>query len=73
MLYSSGVQYSTPFSCPDCSEHTFETEAELESEKDLANSTCTNCGHVLESAEIAAQAKALPAGAIEKMIGQFAN
>lgn len=62
------MQYQTPFTCPDCSEHTFEIEADLESEKDLARANCTNCGHELEVDEITLQAKSLPGALIEKMI-----
>lgn len=62
------MQYATPFTCPDCSEHTFEIEAELGSENDLAGATCTNCGHELAEEEITGQASVLPAGAISKMI-----
>ena len=66
------MQYATPFTCPECSEHTFETEAELASEYSLADSTCTNCGHVLTREEIASQAKALLPGAIPKMLADAA-
>ena len=66
------MQYTTPFTCPDCSEHTFETEAELESEKDLTTATCTNCGHQLTEEEIASQAEALPSGTIQKMLAEAA-
>ncbi len=62
------MQYATPFTCPDCSEHTFETEAELFSEHDFTGSSCTNCGHELTDEEINLQGKTLPAGAIPKML-----
>jgi hypothetical protein len=38
------------------------------SAQDLANSTCTNCGHVLEAGEIAAQEKVISGAAIYQMI-----
>ena len=66
------MQYSTPFTCPECTEHTFETEAELHSQNDLAGSTCTNCGHELTPQEITAQASTLPASAISKMLADAA-
>ena len=68
MLYSSGVQYITPFTCPDCNEHIFETDSAITSEDDLINATCTGCGHLFELQEIEAQAEALPDGAIPKML-----
>jgi transcription elongation factor Elf1 len=62
------VQYTTRFACPDCSQHTFEIEAELKSAQDLANSTCTNCGHELTKEEIAVQMEAVPTVAVQDMV-----
>jgi len=46
------MQYTTPFSCPDCGEHTFETEADLRSERDLIDANCINCGYALSEEDI---------------------
>jgi transcription elongation factor Elf1 len=53
-------QHRTPFTCPDCQEHTFETEAEILSEQDFAGAECTNCGHMLMEDEIAHEMESIP-------------
>ncbi len=63
------MQYTTPFTCPDCGEHTFETEIEpLSSEEDLVGATCTNCGHELMEGEIANEVSRVPSSAVQKMV-----
>ncbi|HVG26073.1 MAG TPA: hypothetical protein VM865_00600 [Acidobacteriaceae bacterium] len=49
------TQYKTTLSCPECGEHTFQTDAPSPSGLDFVDAECTNCGHPLSAAEILAQ------------------
>lgn len=62
------TQHKTPFTCPDCQEHTFETEAEILSEQDFVGAECTNCGHMLMEDEIAHQMESIPSVAVQDMV-----
>lgn len=67
MDYENLVQYKTPFSCPECGDHTFQTDKTPESPLDFLEAECTNCGHALTIEEIQTQAATLPPGAAAAM------
>jgi transcription initiation factor IIE alpha subunit len=67
------MQYLTPFTCPKCGEHTFETGESIETAMDLAGSRCSNCGHVLTEKEILAELKTIPESTIEVMLENAAE
>ncbi len=69
--YEKLVQYATPFRCPECGEHTFQTDKRPESSVAFDEAECTNCGHVLTIEEIQTQAPTLPSGAIEAMLAKY--
>ncbi len=69
--YENMLQYTTPFRCPECSEHTFQTDAKLSSPSALIEAECTNCGHALTREEIDAQVATLPPDAIQAMVAKL--
>lgn len=69
--YENMLQYTTPFRCPDCGEHTFQTDAEPTSPAALIDAECTNCGHALTKEEIDVQVATLPPGAIQAMAAKY--
>jgi DNA polymerase III alpha subunit (gram-positive type) len=62
------LQYRLPLTCPECGEHTFQTDAGPKSELDLVGAECTNCGHALTSTDIATQAISIPPEAFRKAL-----
>ena len=58
--YENMLQHTTPFRCPECGQHTFQTDAELTSPSALIDAECTSCGHALTKQEIEAQVATLP-------------
>lgn len=69
--YEKMLQHTTPFRCPECGEHTFQTDAVLRSPSDLVEAECTNCGHPLTEEEIAAQVATIPSAAINAMLAGY--
>ncbi len=67
------MQYLTPFNCPECGDHTFETEEPIETAMDFAESHCANCGHELSETEIVTESKSIPESAIELMLESAAE
>ena len=66
--YENMWQHTTPFRCPECGEHTFQTDAVLRSPSDLVEAECTNCGHPLTEEEIAAQVPGIAPEALRSML-----
>ena len=66
--YENMLQYTTPFRCPDCGEHTFQTDAVFRSPSSLVEAECTNCGHPLTGEEIAAQVSSIPPDKMKAML-----
>ncbi len=60
--YENMLQYTTPIHCPDCGEHTFQTDRKPDSPSALVEAECTNCGHALTQDEIESQVATLPSG-----------
>ncbi len=69
--YENMVQYTLPFRCPECGEHTFQTDAVPRVPSDLVEAECTNCGHPLTEQEIAAQVATIPPEAINAMLARY--
>jgi transcription elongation factor Elf1 len=69
--YENIVQYKTPFRCPDCGEHTFQTDKTPNSPEALVEAECTNCGHALTMEEIETQAGTLSPGVIAAMVAKY--
>ncbi len=69
--YEKMLQYTTPFRCPECGEHTFQTDAKPSSPSALIDAECTNCGHALTGGEIQAQVSTLPSTAIQAMVAKY--
>lgn len=65
------VQYTTPFRCPECGEHTFQTDKRPDSAAAFEEAECTNCGHALTADEIQAQAPTLPPDALRAMLTKY--
>jgi Zn ribbon nucleic-acid-binding protein len=63
----------SPFACIQCGEHIFETDKAVESAIDLAEATCTHCGHELTESEIISQLRAIPDAAIAQMLENAAE
>ncbi len=66
--YENMLQYTTPFRCPECGEHIFQTDRKPDSPAALVDAECTNCGHALTREEIEAQVATLPPGAMETIV-----
>ena len=45
--YDNMLRYTTPFRCPECGEHTFQTDTRPSSPSALLDADCTNCAHAL--------------------------
>lgn len=69
--YERMLQYTTPFRCPECGAHTFQTDAVLCSPFDFVEAECTSCGHALTREEIDSQLAAIPAQAIGAMLARY--
>jgi transcription elongation factor Elf1 len=69
----SRLQYPTPFSCQECGEHTFETEAEIQSPKDFADSVCTSCGNFLDKEDLIFQLATIPKATVQKTMSDAAT
>ncbi len=69
--YDKMLQYTTPFRCPECGEHTFQTDATPSSPAALIDAECTSCGHALTKEEVEAQLTTLPPGAIQAMVTRY--
>lgn len=71
--YENLMQYTTPFRCPECGEHTFQTNRRPDSFAAFDEAECTNCGHALTIEEINAQAPNLSLGAIQAMLAKYSG
>ena len=69
--YENMLQYTLPFRCPECAEHTFQTDRKPDSPVAFVDAECTNCGHALTIEEIETQVAALPSGAIQAMVAKY--
>lgn len=69
--YENMMQYKTPFRCPECGEHTFQTDAMPDSPAAFLEAECTNCGHALTEEEILVQVPALTPDAIHAMMSKY--
>ncbi len=69
--YENMLQYTTPFRCPECGEHTFQTDRKPDSPAALVEAECTNCGHALSIEEIASQVATLPPAAIHGIVTKY--
>ncbi len=69
--YENMLQYTVPFRCPECGQHTFQTDRRPDSPGAFAEAECTNCGHALTIEEIERQVTALPPGAIQAMVAKY--
>lgn len=69
--YENMVQYATPFHCPECGEHTFQTDSRPDSATAFLDAECTNCGHALTLEEIASQDARLTPNAFEMMLAKY--
>ena len=67
---ASPFQYKTPFRCPECGEHVFQTDAVLRSEFDFLGAECTNCGHALTREEIETQKGGISSSAMDAVLAQ---
>ncbi|AXC12718.1 hypothetical protein ACPOL_3431 [Acidisarcina polymorpha] len=68
--YENLWQYKAPFSYPDCGEHTFQTDAKLNSKFSFIEAECTNCGHPLTREEIVAQMPGISPTAMQAALAQ---
>ncbi len=69
--YENMVQYTVPFRCPECGEHTFQTDRKPDGSGAFVEAECTNCGHALTTEEIETQQASLAPGAIEAMVAKY--
>ena len=69
--YENLMQYKTPFSCPECEQQTFQTDAALRSEFDFIEAECTNCGHPLTKEEIVLQMRLISPAKLQKTLAQY--
>ena len=69
--YENMLQYTTPFRCPECGEHTFQTDRTPNSPAALVEAECTSCGHALTIEESERQGATLPRGAIDAMVAKY--
>jgi transcription elongation factor Elf1 len=68
--YENLTQYKTPFNCPECGEHVFQTDAVLRSAFDFIEAECTNCGYALTREAISSQMKTIAPADMASTVAQ---